>query len=277
MSRRLLVAGRVLLWGAVALVWVRGAMTFFPGATSASRPAEAQPSVVSFPEDAGQAVAVRFAQEYLTYGKDGGEERNRRLSAYLPEGADPTAGWDGRGAQEAGAAVPVGISVLGPRTAVATVSARAGTRWLHLAVPLAVEDDRIVVDDLPAFVPGPWPSAAIAAAPLSADPARGGEIGPALESFFKAYASGSQGDLSYFAAPGRSLAGLGGAVDFSGLVELRAGEGSKKLPAVTRVRWVDRETGAGFTQTYRMTLVARDGRWYVDRLGAGPALSGKEA
>ena len=71
MSRRLLAAGRVLLWGAVALVWVRGALTFFPGATGKPRPAEAQSVQQSFPGDPGRAVAVRFAQEYLTYGKDG--------------------------------------------------------------------------------------------------------------------------------------------------------------------------------------------------------------
>lgn len=276
MSRRLLAAGRILLWGAVALVWVRGALTFFPGATGAAKPAEAHAVKQSFPEDPARAVAVRFAQEYLTFGKDGTTERNKRLAAFLPEAADPSVGWDGRGVQESTSAVPVGLSVLGPRTAVATVAARSGPRWLYLAVPLAVASDRIVVSDLPAFVPGPWPSAGVDAAPISGDPSRSADIRPALESFFRAYAGGSQGDLSYFAAPGRSLEGLRGSMDFAGLVELRAGEGDRTLPAVARVRWVDRATGAGLTQTYRMTLVARDGRWYVDRLGAGPALS-KEA
>lgn len=276
MSRRLLAAGRILLWGAVALVWVRGALTFLPEATSGAKRAEAQQVKQSFPEDPARAVAVRFVEEYLTYGKDGTDNRNRRLGPFLPEAADPSVGWDGRGTQEATSAVPVGISVLGPRAAVATVAAKAGSRWLYLAVPLAVASDRILVSDLPAFMPGPWPSAGVEAAPISGDPARSGDIRPALESFFRAYAGGSQGDLSYFAAPGRSLEGLGGSMDFAGLVELRAGEGDHTIPAVTKVRWVDRVSGAGLTQTYRMTLVARDGRWYVDRLGAGPALS-KEA
>jgi conjugative transposon protein TcpC len=276
MSRRLLAAGRILLWGAVALVWVRGALTFFPGASSAPKPAEAQSSKQSFPEDPAKAVAVRFAQEYLTYGKDTTDIRNARLTPFLPGAADPSAGWDGRGVQEADNTVPVGLSVTSPRTAVATVAARTGARWLYLAVPLAVQSDRIVVSDLPAFVPGPWPSAAVDAAPISGDPSQTGDIRPALESFFRAYAGGSQGDLSYFAAPGRSLTGLAGSMDFGGLVELRTGEGTSTVPAVARVRWLDKATGAGLTQTYRMTLVARDGRWYVDRLGAGPALS-KEA
>jgi hypothetical protein len=276
MSRRLLAAGRILLWGAVALVWVRGALTFFPGATGAARPAEAQAVKASFPEDPGRAVAVSFAQEYLTFGKDGTTERSKRLTAFLPEGADPSVGWDGRGVAESTSAVPVGLSVLGPRTAVATVAARSGPRWLYLAVPLAVDAGRIVVSDLPAFVAGPWPSAGVDAAPISGDPSHSADIRPALESFFRAYAGGSQGDPSYFAAPGRTLEGLGGSMDFAGLVELRAGEGDRTLPAVARVRWVDRTTGAGLTQTYRLMLVARDGRWYVDRLGAGPALS-KEA
>ena len=276
MSRRLLAAGRILLWGAVALVWVRGALTFFPGASNAPKPAEAQAAKQAFPEDPARAVAVRFAQEYLTYGKDGLETRNARLGAFLPDSSDPSVGWDGRGTEEADSTVPVGMSVLGPRTAVATVAARTGPRWLYLAIPLTVQSNRIVVSDLPAFVPGPWPSAAVEAAPISGDPSRTSDIRPALESFFRAYAGGSQGDLSYFAAPGRSLQGLGATMEFGGLVELRAGEGTRAIPAVARVRWVDRTTGAGLTQTYRMTLVSRDGRWYVDRLGSGPALS-KEA
>lgn len=277
MSRRLLAVGRILLWGAVALVWVRGALTFFPGASGAPRPAEAQAPKQSFPEDPARAVALRFAQEYLTYGKDGtADTRSARLEPFLPGSADPSVGWDGRGTQEADSVVPVGMSVLGPRTAVATVAARTGPRWLYLAIPLVVQPDRIVVSDLPAFVPGPWPSAGIEAAPISGDPSRTADIRPALESFFRAYAGGSPGDLSYFAAPGRSLQGLGATMDFGGLVELRAGEGTRAIPAVARVRWVDRTTGAGLTQTYRMTLVSRDGRWYVDRLGAGPA-SSKEA
>ena len=45
MSRRILAAGRILLWGAVALVWIRGALTFFPGATGEPRPAT-QPAPV---------------------------------------------------------------------------------------------------------------------------------------------------------------------------------------------------------------------------------------
>jgi conjugative transposon protein TcpC len=277
MSRRLLAAGRVLLWGAVALVWIRGAVTLLPGNGAGSRPAEAQAARQAFPEEPARAVAARFAHEYLTYGKDGAEDRNRRLAPFLREGADPSTGWDGRGSQEVSSVVPVGLSVLSPDTAVATVSARAGAHWLYLAVPMAVDRDRIVVTDQPAFVAGPWPSEGLEADPISADPARSGEVGSALESFFRAYAAGSAADLSYFAAPGRTLTGLGGSMDFSGLVELRAGEGSGSIPALARVRWVDRETGAGLTQTYRMTLVPRDGRWYVDRLGAGPAHIGKEA
>ena len=204
------------------------------------------------------------------------KSRQIKLGAFLPGSADPSAGWDGRGVEEASNVVPVGMSVTDPHNAVATVAARTGARWLYLAVPLAVQPDRIVVSDLPAFVPGPWPSAAVEGSPVSGDPSQTGDIRPALESFFRAYAGGSQGDLSYFAAPGRSLGGLGGSMDFGGLVELRTGEGTGTVPAEARVRWVDKATGAGLTQTYRMTLVARDGRWYVDRLGAGPALS-KEA
>ncbi|MGH2722248.1 MAG: conjugal transfer protein [Actinomycetota bacterium] len=277
MSRRLLAAGRVLLWGAVVLVWVRGAVSLFPGAAAGSRPAEAQAARQAFPEDPARAVAARFAQEYLTYGTDGAEERTRRLAPFLRAGADPSTGWDGRGTQQVASVVPVGLSVLSPDTAVATVSARAGSRWVYLAVPMAVEGDRILVTDQPAFVAGPWPSEGLEADPITADPARSGEVAGALESFFRAYAAGSAADLSYFAAPGRSLTGLGGSVDLSAVVEVRVGEGDGPVPALVRVRWVDRATGAGLTQTYRMTLVPRDGRWYVDRLGAGPATNGKEA
>lgn len=277
MSRRLLAAGRVLLWGAVVLVWVRGAVSLFPGATGGSRPAEAQAARHAFPEDPARAVATRFTQEYLTYGSDGAEERNRRLAPFLREGADPSTGWDGRGTQQVASVVPVGLSVLSADRAVATVSARAGSRWLYLAVPMAVDGDRIVVTDHPAFVAGPWPSEGLEAGPISADPARSGEVGGALESFFRFYAAGSAADLSYFAAVGRTLTGLGGSMDLGAVVEVRVGEGNGAIPALARVRWVDRETGAGLTQTYRMTLVPRDGRWYVDRLGAGPAADGKEA
>ena len=277
MSRRLLAAGRVLLWGAVVLVWVRGAVSLFPGAAGGSRPAEAHAARQAFPEDPARAVAARFTQEYLAYGGDGAEERTRRLAPFLRAGADPSTGWDGRGTQQVTSVVPVGLSVLSADRAVATVSARAGSHWLYLAVPMAVDGDRIVVTDQPAFVAGPWPSAGLDAGPIAADPARSVEVAGALESFFRAYAAGSAADLSYFAAPGRTLTGLGGSMDLSALVEVRVGEGNGPIPALARVRWVDRGTGAGLTQTYRMTLVPWDGRWYVDRLGAGPATNGKEA
>ena len=267
--------GRVLLWSAVALVFANGAVALVRNVTGGgARSDEAGAEAPTFPEGAASAFAARFAHAYLNYDARSPTERQNQLQAYLAEGVDPLAGWDGAGEQTAVNTIPVDVDVLSDRLAVVTVAVNVtGPRWLYLGVPVAADGERLAVTGAPALVPAPE-RAAIDADELTdvgdTDGALASQLRPTLTSFLRAYGSGSAADLAYFLRPGREVRGLGGAVRLGALQSLRVSTGGARRSAVAAVRWVDRTTGAGLTQTYHVELVEQGGRWYVDSVGAAP-------
>lgn len=274
-----MVGGRVLLWAAVAVVLIRGVVSIVTPSRSSARPVVAAAPAERFPKDAAVAFGARFVHDYLTYDAAHPDQHRQQMTAYLAQGADPMAGWDGRGTQTVSAVIPVGVEVRSPTLGVATIAAQVGgSRWLYLAVPLSTVEDRLVVADLPSLVPAP--AAAATAPDLSVqhvDAELSATLRPVVEAFFRAYAAGSGADLAYFAPAGTApFGGLNGVVALDSVLDLQVSEGATEREARAEVRWADRASGGSVTEVYHLGLVQRDGRWYVSWLGVPPAPVAKE-
>ena len=277
MRRHAVLAGRVLLWTVVALVFVRGAVSLVGPSREPAAVAVAQSPDAGFPVDEGRAFAARLAHDYLTYDAANPELRRKRLAEYLPDGADALAGWDGTGTQVAVNAVPVTVDVRGAGRAVVTVAVEVtGPRWLHLGVPLASDGQGVVLAGTPVLVPAPPLAEVPPRAQLATDAPLTSELRPVVEAFFRSYAGDSESELAYYLPASTSMPVLGGSVSLDALTELAVAEGEDEREATAAVRWRDRTTGAGVVQSYHLSLVQRDGRWYVSRLGADPGRDPRE-
>lgn len=250
---------------ALLLLGVRDLIRPFLGASGSTKTQSTATS--TYPREAAEAFAVRFAMAYLTYDSVHPNARQPALGPYIPAGADPNLGWDGSGHQVAVAAVPSGIDVGSGQQALVTVAVLTdGGRWLHLAVPVVAEASGLVVSGPPALVPGPgrasWqPSNA---ASDNEDSNLSSQLRPSLAAFLRAYARSSQSELAYYAAPEVVFIGLGGGVEFGDLTDLAVAQGPPdRRTAVATVRWLDRASGAGLTQRYHLQLIRAAGKWLV--------------
>jgi hypothetical protein len=278
-ERALRLVGRVVLWAAILLVFANGivalAKNLDGSEPQSTRAAASEADGAGFPAGDASVFAARFAHDYLSYDSKDPESRREQLRAYMPESTDPLFGWDGSGRLVAVNSIPVDVEVRTDELGVVTVAVNiSGPRWVYLAVPIRAEGDGLAVVERPALVPAPdVAEVADGNAPArieDPDTTLAGRVQPTIESFFKAFASGKDADLSYFLPPGRTLRGLGGAVELGAVESLEVARGGRERDSVARVRWLDPLTGGALTQTYRLTLVERDGRWYVDRLGVLP-------
>lgn len=268
--RGAVLAGRGVLWAAIVLLALRGGVATVTELTGPGTPVAPNPTAgdAAFPVDDARALATRFAYDYLSYGPAGTGARDL-LAGYGPA-QQGELGWDGAGAQTVDTAVAIAVDVESDGRAVVVVAARVdGPRWLHLAVPIALDDGgRLSVAGSPALVAGPPVGAAPPAGEGTVDVALSRELMPVMESFFAAYASGRADDLAYYLPVGRSLRGLDGVVELDALLELRVAEGGPQRDAKAIVRWRDSATGAALTQRYDVQVIDDAGRWYVQGLGA---------
>jgi hypothetical protein len=261
--RPLVTLGRVALWAAVGLVFVRGAVSLLPEANAEPRTARAVVAAPVFPSGPAMAFASRFATDYLSFAD--GEDRHGRLAQYLADGVDISA--EVAGTQQVLQALPVGVDVKSPRLAVVTVAAAVGRGvWMHLAVPVAADaSGSLAVAGSPALVAAPTRAVVPTPEPAESDSGTATQVTPALEAFFRAYALGDAAGLAYYLPPGRSLNGLGGAVAFGGLTGVRVGPGPGPREASATVTWT--AGSASLAQTYQLRLVESGGRFYVDDIG----------
>jgi len=234
-----------------------------------SRP-QAPDVTASYPREAAEAFAARFAMAYLTFDAGRPEQRQRALRQYLAPGAATSSGWDGQGRQTATLALPSGIEVRDGTHAVVTVAALVdGGRWLYLAVSVATDRQGLVVSGTPVLLPPPpLADAAQPADVVDQDPTLSAQLRPYLAAFLRAYAASSQAELAYYAAPGVVMEGLGGQVTLAGLDALSVEQPSgADRSAVASVRWMDPASGGTLTQRYRLQLVQANGKWLVGDIG----------
>jgi Conjugative transposon protein TcpC len=246
---------------------VRPFVNVRPGGSATQSPTAA------YPRQAAETFAVRFAMAYLTFDSAQPRARQQALAAYLEGGSDPNLGWDGSGRQTAAEGLPSDIVVRDEHRALVTVAVLVdGGRWEYLAVPVVADQGGLAVAGAPALVPPPgrasWQSSNDTAGDV--DTTLSSQLRPSLSAFFRAYASGSQAELGYYAAPGVAFSGLGGDVQLAELSDLQVGQGGvDRRTALARVRWLDRRSGASLAQSYRLDLVQVSGKWLVGRVAPG--------
>jgi hypothetical protein len=263
--------GRVILWACIIVVLVNGIRVEFDRFTSqpARTPsAPKQDAKAQFPSAAASAYAVQFAGVYLNYDQKSAAAREQQLQFFLPDGVDGQFGWNGTGDMRVQSLQAAGVDVRDANNAVVTVLAQAGGRWLQLAVPVYAKDGQFVVSAEPALLPPPPRAQLPQQAAAERDTALENELQQTMVGFFKAYGSGDTVNLSRFSDNG-SVTGLAGAVSFSRLKDVNAPRGPADERQITAtVVWQVPSAGprgapGELEQAYQLTVVKKDGTWYV--------------
>ena len=279
-SKLLRQIGRVVLWGALLLILVRGVGTILSGDPESTTRAQAvgSPSTQAFPDDEARAFAVQFARAYLTYTPEHPDYHELAVRPFLaaPLRENGALELPTRGpSQTVSAATVARAKALGGNRALVTVAATVVNRTVttrYLTVPVA--RDRaggVIVYDYPAFSSPPPAGSVTADKPEPLDGPGAKEIPDLLRRFFAAYLDGRQlSDLSYFLTRDARVTPLAQRYRLRDVLGVsKAGEGAARKRAVlVTVRARDVETRADYTLRYRVELVQRD-RWYVQALEGG--------
>ena len=261
---------RALVFSVLGLLVLVGVRDLALSLTRPERPTTARPAAQqpSFPKEAAEALATRFTTTYLTYDQADPEARQRALEPYL--GRDAVSDWNGQGSQSVLATYPSSTEVKSTSRALVTVQAEvSGTRWLYLAVPVAVQAGSLSLAGPPAFVSAPPVSKEQTGNDSRAvDGTLTEQVRPTIQNVFAAWAKGDQTQLAYYAAPGAQLPAAPGMASANVQdVKVFAGKGTMR-DSLAKVTWGDAASSAQLTQTYSLRLVAVSGRWLIQSFGA---------
>lgn len=257
--------GRVAIWTVLGLLLIRGVVAEPAGTPPAA--AELSPTL----DPATSAFAVRFARTYLA------DPSGAALTPFLAEGARVGAGTPPQ--EETGDVAQAevsGVEDLGGGRAVLTVACELrDARTLYLAVPIVRSGaGEVAALGAPSVVAAPGAAGVDSnEQPQAVAGPDAGAIQGLVAKFLPTYlAAGDVGSLSYFLAPAAAVHPLDGAIELraiTGVSQLGSGEGpSRSVLAAARVS--DPASGAVYPVAYRLELVKRGGRWYVEAVeGAG--------
>ncbi|HEY7484803.1 MAG TPA: conjugal transfer protein [Streptosporangiaceae bacterium] len=263
--------GRIILWACIIVVLLNGVRAIFDRYTAepAQTPsAPQQDAKAQFPSGAASAYALQFANVYLNYDQRNPAARQQQLQNFLPDGSDSQLGWNGAGDMHLQSVQVAAVQPKDANNAVVTLLAQANGKWLQLAVPIYAKDGALVVSGEPAILPPPARAQLPESSVQERDTALETELQQVLTGFFKAYASGDTVALSRFTDKA-SITALGGAVTFGQLKEVKAPHGAadERTIAATVVWQIPsvhaKGTSAELEQTYELTVVKKDGTWYV--------------
>lgn len=259
--------GRAILWAFIIVVLVNGVRAPFERFMAKPGPAEkvgsGQPS---FPSTAASSYALAFTNVYLNYDQATAQNRQRQLAQFLGPEVDPQLGWDGTGRSVLQSAQVSSVDPDDANHAIVTVLVRANDRSFQLAVPVYAKDGAMEITGRPAIL-APPPKASVPAASQDRDSALESSLAEPLAGFFRAYASSDVASLQRYSDP--PVTGLGGAVTFGQVKEIVAPPGASDSRTVNAtVVWQvppagPRIPGSMLEQTYRLTMVKKDGNWYV--------------
>lgn len=253
--------GRVAIWTVLGLLLIRGVVAEPTG----TPPVAAQPSGTLDP--ATSAFAVRFARTYLA------DPSGTALAPFLAEGSRVGTGTPPQSkAGDVAQAEVSGVRDLGGGRAVLTVACELrDARTLYLAVPIVrSEAGEVAALGAPSIVAAPsGPGADSIERPQAIAGSDADAIQGLVGKFLPEYLAASDASaLSYFLAAGAAVQPLGGSVRFqaiTGISQLGSGEGpSRSVLAAARVS--DPASGAVYPVAYRLELVKRGGRWYVEAI-----------
>jgi hypothetical protein len=272
---------RGIAWAVVLLIGYRGVVAILSGESHSGQaaPAASAPADSGFPVTLADAYAMQFGQVYLNYNPGDAAQRAAHLGAFLPSGSDPQLGWDGRGSAQLQSEVVAATDVQDAHHAVVTLLARVNGQLMQLGVPVYVSSAGLVVSGAPAWLPAPARAVLPSAAPAGSDSGTQAVLTNQLPSFFQAYASGNQVTLGRFLAPGTSLTGLDGAVNFQSITNISVPPGGSTRNIIATVVWsVPARNPAGqiikggapaqLQMSYALTVVKQNGTWYVRDISA---------
>jgi hypothetical protein len=264
--------GRVILWAFVLVVLVNGIRAPFERFTAdpaSSKPSANSPST-NFPSAAASAYALQFANIYLNHDEARAAQWEQQMKFFLPEGIDPRLGWNGKGHMELQSAQVAEVDVRDANNASVVILAQAGDRQFRVAVPVYTKDGAFVISGRPAMLPPPARAIPPEAASITRDNDLEAELQETLGGFFRAYGSGDTVSLKRF-SDNASITSLNGTLTFFALKEIVAPTGSDTSRQVTTtVVWQvppggNQATpgGAELEQSYELTMVKKDNKWYV--------------
>jgi hypothetical protein len=249
-----------------------------PTADEIATLAAAKLGQTGFPTMAAEAFAARFAMVYLSWDKKAPDWRKQVLANYVTDGVlqGPTGqqvGWDGVGKQFAYLAVPAGVQAQDQHKALVTVAVLVDDgSWKYLQVPVFADDTgALVVTGRPAYVEAPTRAApADPPPPVDIDATASAQLTELLPGFFDAYAKSQAEQLTYLVPTGSRIHGLGNAVQFDSLGQVTVPNGGSQRVATVDVTWSVKMPGgtAKLTQTYDLTVVRAQDRWYIQRVQA---------
>jgi hypothetical protein len=145
---------------------------------------------------------------------------------------------------------------------------------MQLGVPVYASSGGLVVSSAPAWLPAPGRATLPSPANTGSDSATQAVLTDQLPAFFQAYASGNQVTLGRFLAPGTTLTGLNGAVDYHSIAAISVPPGGTTRHIIATVVWSvparsatgqisKGGTAAQLQMTYALTVVKQNGTWYV--------------
>jgi Conjugative transposon protein TcpC len=279
-GRWLIWVARAIAWAVLLLIGYRGVLAIVQGPTARAPAASSklQSGSGQFPVTGAEAYALQFGDVYLNFTPATAAARNQDLAKFLPPGASPSLGSDAAGTLHMIDEQVASVSVTGMHTAIVTLLARLSSgRLIEIGVPIYATASGMSVSGYPALLPGPAKAVPPPVSQQTSDRATEAALQAQLPAFFEAYASGDQGTLARFTAPGAHITGLHDGVSFGGIdsVYVPAGDSTRQI-AVT-VTWklpsaaattAKSSASAALQTTYRMTVVRKDGSWDIRSIGA---------
>lgn len=269
-GRWLIYVGRVILWAFLLVVLVNGIRAPFERFTA--KPAGPSTSDDSgkprFPQAAASSYALSFANVYLNYDAAQASvgDRQRQLAQFIDPAVDTQLGWDTTGKSVLRSAQVASVDARDVNHAIVTLLVQANGKLFQLAVPVYAKDGAMAISGRPAMLPAP-PKASVPVVDQDRDSALETELQDPLAGFFKAYAISDTAALQRYSDP--PVTGLGSAVGFGQLKEIIAPRGDLNSRTVNAtVIWQvspvqNKPTAGTLEQTYQLTMVKKDGNWYV--------------
>jgi len=282
-GRWLIWVARAIAWAVLLLIGYRGVLAIVqgPAARTPAASSQLQSGSAQFPVTAAEAYALQFGDVYLNVSPASAAARNQDLAKFLPPGAGTSLGIDAAGTLHMVDEQVASVSVTGTHTAIVTLLARLSSGHLiEIGVPVYATARGMSVSGYPALLPGPA-KAVPRASQQTSDQATEAALQAQLPAFFQAYASGDQGTLARFTAPGAHITGLHDGVSFGGIDSVYVPAGGSirqiavtvtwKVPSAAATTAKSSAPGAGsatLQTTYQMTVVSTDGSWDIRSIGA---------
>jgi hypothetical protein len=271
---------RIVVWAVLLLIGYRGVTAIMTGETNTgSAPAPVASPSTSFPSTLASAYALQFGQVYLNADPATADQRASELATFLPKGADSQLGWNGAGTLQLQSEQVANVAVQDAHHAVVTLLARVNGQLMELGVPVYYSSGALAVSGEPAWLPAPSKAPVPTSSATTSDATAQSELTKQLPAFFQAYASGDQATLGRFLAPGTTVSGLGGALTFGSLAGVTVPAGGDTRHVVATVVWnipgqassgqaaKNAPPPAGLEMSYALTIVKKDGTWYISAIG----------